>query len=142
MSSLNLLRLSRLTDREDFLEIAEKNMALFGDQMKKQPRSLPQMLVALDYYLSKPQHIVIVGDPEASDTQKMLSEVYQKFIPGKMLIVVGNLNSQKDIGKYLPFVKDFTRIDGKATAYVCIDYTCSLPTNDIRTMSRILSDKL
>ena len=141
VASLNLLRLGQLNDRADFLEAAEKNLTLFGNQMKQQPRSLPQMLVALDYYLSKPQHIVIVGDPESSDAQEMLAAIHQRFIPGKVLIVVDNAESQTDIGKYLPFIQDFSRIDSKATAYVCIDYTCSLPTNDVQAMSHILSSK-
>ena len=124
-----------------FWKQPKKNLTLFGNQMKQQPRSLPQMLVALDYYLSKPQHIVIVGDPESSDAQEMLAAIHQRFIPGKVLIVVDNAESQTDIGKYLHFIQDFTRIDSKATAYVCVDYACSLPTDDVQTMSHILSGK-
>ena len=141
VASLNLLRLSQFTDRADFREVAEKTLTLFGNQMKQQPRSLPQMLVALDYYFSKPQHIVIVGNLEAPDTKEMLEAVHQRFIPVKALIVVDNAEPEKGIGEYLHFIQDFTRIDGKATAYICIDYACSLPTNDVRAMGQILSGK-
>ena len=106
--------------------------------MKEHPRSLPQMLVALDYYLSKPQQIIIVGDPEAPDTRKMLETVYQRFIPNKILAVLGVPESQEGMAKYLPFAQDFTLMDNKATAYICIDYACALPTNDIRMVGRIL----
>lgn len=137
---LNLLRLIQFTGREDFLHAAEKTLTLFGAQLKQQPQSLPQMLVALDYYFSKPRQIIIVGDPERSDTQEMLRAVHEQFIPHKILIVLNSAESRKAIGAYMPFVRGLTRIDGKATAYVCINYTCALPTNDIQVMSRLLRD--
>ena len=88
VATLNLLRLSQFADRADFLEIAEKTLTLFGGQMRQYPRSLPQMLVALDYYLSKPRQIIIVGDPELPDTREMLKAVHEQFIPVKILIVL------------------------------------------------------
>jgi len=33
-----------------------------------------------------------------------------------------------------PFTKDLTTIDGKATAYVCRNYMCNLPTIDVQKM--------
>jgi hypothetical protein len=33
-----------------------------------------------------------------------------------------------------PYVSDYAAIDGKATAYVCFNYLCSLPTTDIDIM--------
>lgn len=141
VATLNLLRLSQFTDREDFLQIAEKTLTLFGAQMKRYSRSLPQMLVALDYYFSKPQQIIIAGDLEAPCTQEMLKAVHQRFIPNKILIVLGDAESQKAVSRYLPLVEGFARIDDKATAYVCVNYTCALPTNDVVMMNEILDNK-
>ncbi len=138
VATSNLLRLSQFADREDFLKIAEKTLTFFGAQMKDYPRSLPQMLVALDYYLSKPQQIIIAGDLEAPCTQEMLKAIHQRFIPNKIIIVLGDAESQKAVSGYLPFVENLARIDNKATAYVCVNYTCALPTNDVQVMSHIL----
>ncbi|MFC1714842.1 thioredoxin domain-containing protein [Candidatus Poribacteria bacterium] len=138
VATLSLLRLSQFTDSEDFLKIAEKTLTLFGDQMKRHPRSLPQMLVALDYYLSKPQQIIIVGDLDSPDTQEMLKAVHQRFIPSKILVVLSDEESQKAVRGYLPFVENLARINDRATAYVCVNYTCALPTNDVQVMSRVL----
>ena len=33
-----------------------------------------------------------------------------------------------------PFTAPLQQVNGKATAYVCRDFKCSLPTNDIPTM--------
>lgn len=141
---LNLLRLAQFTGRDDFHEKAEKTLSLFGAQMKQQPRSLPQMLVAVDYSLSKPKQIIILGGIEGADTRKMLREVHKQFIPNKILMVLGSKESQQQMSTYMPSVSAYSRINGKATAYVCINYACLLPTNDVQVMSRALegiSDK-
>jgi uncharacterized protein YyaL (SSP411 family) len=33
-----------------------------------------------------------------------------------------------------PFAASLHQVNGQATAYVCRDFTCSLPTNDIPAM--------
>ncbi len=134
VATLNFLRLGQLTRREDLLAAAEKTLTMFSSQMKQFPRSLPQMLVALDYYLSKPQQIIIVGDLAENDTHEMLRAIYGYFIPNKILIVLDGAKTQEEFGRYLPFVREFTRMDGKATAYICVDYACRLPTNDVKAV--------
>jgi len=37
------------------------------------------------------------------------------------------------------FIKYMPNIDGKATAYVCINYTCKKPTTDVNEMLRQLN---
>jgi len=33
------------------------------------------------------------------------------------------------------------RIDGKASAYVCHNYTCKMPTNDLQQIEMLLDEK-
>jgi uncharacterized protein YyaL (SSP411 family) len=37
-----------------------------------------------------------------------------------------------------PFTREFTAIDGKATAYVCRNHTCRLPVTDPGSLAAIL----
>ncbi|MBI5624358.1 MAG: thioredoxin domain-containing protein [Elusimicrobia bacterium] len=141
VAALNFLRLSQFTGRKDFREAAEKTLTRFGAQMAQQPRSLPQMLVALDYALSKPRQIIIAGAPAGPDTLKMLREVHQRFIPSKILMVVEDGKSKDYFLKRLPFLKGVSRIKGRATAYVCVNYACELPTNDLEVFRSILDRK-
>ena len=39
----------------------------------------------------------------------------------------------------LPLLKDRGRIDGRATAYVCRNYTCDLPVNEPAALARQLA---
>ena len=141
VAALNLLRLAQFTDREDFRQVAEKTLTLFGKQLAQDPGSLAQMLVALDYALSKPKQIVIAGDPSAKDTQAMLRLVHDRLIPGKILLLADGGKGQETLARRLPFLKGVTRKRNKATAYVCIDYACKLPTNELRVLAQILDNQ-
>lgn len=48
---------------------------------------------------------------------------------------------QETLARRLPFLNGITRKQNKATAYVCIDYACELPTNNPAVLSRILNQK-
>lgn len=77
----------------------------------------------------------------ASDTRKMLREVHVRFMPHKILMVVGEGGSRETLMRWLPFLKGVTPVKGKATAYVCVDYACELPTSDLPTFQAILDGK-
>ncbi|MBI2118490.1 MAG: thioredoxin domain-containing protein [Elusimicrobia bacterium] len=140
VSALNLLRLAQFTGQEGFRKAAEKTLIRFGAQMKQQPRSLPQMLVALDYALSKPKQIIIAGDLKSADTIKMVQEVHKRFIPNKILMVIDEGKNRESLTHFLPFLEGIRRIQGKSTAYVCINYACELPTNDLQILQKILDE--
>ena len=41
----------------------------------------------------------------------------------------------------IEFFKDFHPIDDKATAYVCQNFVCQLPTNDPAVLAKLLDGK-
>jgi hypothetical protein len=130
MAVLLLLRLAQFTDRADYRDAAEKTLQLFGDHLHKAPSTVAQMACALDFYLSKPKQIVIAGKVDAADTRALLHAVRERYLPNAILILVDGGDSQKTLAKLLPFLETIKSIDGKATAYVCVNYACQLPTND------------
>ena len=44
-----------------------------------------------------------------------------------------------EIAKLAEFTKNQSSIDGRATAYVCMNYNCKLPTTDIDKMLQLLN---
>ena len=38
----------------------------------------------------------------------------------------------------LEILETLSRLDGKATAYICENYVCQLPTNDVAVVARLL----
>lgn len=138
VAAMNLLRLAGYSDRKDLRRAAEKTMRLFGKQMKEHPAAVPQMLAALDLVLSKPYQIIIVGRPDDPGTKAMLRKVHSRFIPNKILIVLDRGSGRKGLVGRLPFLKNLSQIDARPTAYVCVNYTCKLPTNDVGLLGRLL----
>jgi len=130
MATMLLLRLAQFTDRAAYRDAAEKTLQLFGDHLNKGPSAVPQMACALDFYLSKPKQIVIAGKADAPDTRAMLNAVRERYLPNAIVILADGGDSQKTLTKLLPFLETIKPIGGKATAYVCVNYACQLPTND------------
>ena len=129
MATLLLLRLAQFTDRDDYRKAAERTLTAFSPLMQRAPHVVPQMLCALDLYLSKPKQIIIAG--KSDDT--MLRVIREKFLPNKIVA-----HADQRLVKLMPYIKDMTPVDGKATAYVCEDFVCQLPTNDIEALRKLL----
>jgi hypothetical protein len=121
--------------------MAEQTLRLLSNQLQSAPHAMPQMLAAVDFSLDKPKQIIIAGKPNAPDTRAMLRAVHERFIPNKILLLADHGSGQDYLGQYLPFVKSMTMIEGKATAYVCENYACQLPTTQIEVMVRLLEGK-
>jgi uncharacterized protein YyaL (SSP411 family) len=45
------------------------------------------------------------------------------------------------IAKLVPYTKEQTGKDGKATAYICRNFACQLPTTEIQKMRELLEKK-
>ncbi len=140
LSAINLLRLAEMANRPAWREKADNIFRVFSRQIEHAPETLPQMIAAVDFALSKPRQIVIAGNRDHQDTQALLDVVNQRYLPNKVLFLVDGKASQQLAG-WLPFVEGMHAIDGKATAYVCENYTCKLPTTDPQRIAALLDEK-
>ncbi len=133
VAAKNLLRLYHLTGRDDYLQRAERVLSLYAQPMERQSFGLGAMLNALDFYLRKPYEIVLIGDPQAADTQAFLQAIRGQYMPNKIVVQLDpqHLDTHLDA---LPLLRDLlagkTQVAGRATVYVCHDFTCSLPITE------------
>jgi len=134
---LNLLRLAQMTDRADFRASAARALEAFGSRMVAAPVGVPQMLVAYAFSISKPRQIVLVGERDAPDTRQLLAALHSRFVPQRIVLLV-NGESRQALARYLPAVAGMAAIGGQATAYVCEDYACKLPTADVAAFAQLL----
>jgi hypothetical protein len=138
IAALNLLRLAQMTDNVEYGQRADKTLAAFSQTLMQTPHAMPQMLVALDFRLRKPMLVIIAGKPDGSDTRAMIRTAHERFIPNMILLLADGNADQRSPGMFNEFIKNVTMIDGKATAYVCENHVCRLPTGDLATLRRIL----
>ncbi len=141
VAALNLLRLAQIKDDPDFAERARKTIAAFSDRLTRGPVTLPQMLVALDFSLSKPRQVVIAGPRDSEATKALLREVHTHYFPGKILLLADGGDGQKWLGEKLEFIRTVAPIGGKPAAYVCENFVCQLPTSDQTKLRELLTPK-
>jgi uncharacterized protein len=139
VATLNLLRLSQMTDHKGLREKADKSLAHFSARLADHPSAMPQMLSAALFGMSKPKQIIIASIGETPDRQAMLHEIYKEFLPNKIILGADGGDGQRFLGDRVAVIKDVSAIDGKATAYVCENYVCKLPTTDLAELRKMLA---
>lgn len=139
---LNLLRLGRITGNPDFEARADKMMRAFSQTITASPISYTQFLNAVDFALTPSCEVVITGDARLEDTKTMLSALGQPFIPNKVVLFVPTEDGVSSILDLAPFTQNLEPLDGEATAYVCRNYNCALPTTEIEKMLELLQSSV
>lgn len=142
ISLLNLLRLAQMTDNAQFRKKAEETFAVFSVNLTRAPHAMPQMMAAFGYHLDKPKQIIIAGNPDSPDTKNMLEAVHRHFLPNKILMLADGGEGQKSMAQHFEFITAIQQINGKATAYICENKVCKLPTTEVETMERQLNNYL
>ena len=139
VAMLNLLRLGRINASSGLEDIAAEIGKAFSKTANDSPLFHTQLLTALSFAVGPSYEIVIVGKSNARDTAEMLRAVRSNFIPNKVLIFRPTNRDNSALDGIAGYTKGFESIDGKATAYVCQNYVCSLPTTDIDKMLELLN---
>ena len=132
-----LLRLAVITGDGELERRASGALRSVRQLMMTFPTAAGHWLGALDFYLSRPKEIVIVGERGDAGTAALLSEVHRNYIPNRVMLGV---EDGDDGVAGLPLLAERRRIDGMATAYVCENYVCQLPVTDARALARQLVD--
>jgi uncharacterized protein YyaL (SSP411 family) len=135
IAASNLARLAQVTDREDLRKSLDRLLKSFAARTTAAPVNAPQMLVAYEFNLSKPKQVILVGE---TGIDAMLKELHARFVPNKIVLRVTDAASRKVIAGYISVVETMTAKDGKATAYVCENYACKLPTADHKKFAELL----
>jgi uncharacterized protein YyaL (SSP411 family) len=140
-AAMNLLRLAQFTDRAAWRDKAQGTISAFAFRLQSYPEAVPAFASALDFQLAAKKQILIAGDPRSPDTRELLRQVNTRFLPNKILLLADGGTGQKRLAHWLPFVEGAHRIKDHATAYVCENYVCKLPTTDPRVVAELLDKK-
>ncbi|MGB5925976.1 MAG: thioredoxin domain-containing protein [Dehalococcoidia bacterium] len=139
VAMLNLLRLGRMTANSDLEEKAAKIGRAFSRSVKQSPSAHTQLMVALDFGIGPCYEVVIAGQAQAEDTKAMVRALGTRFLPNKVVLLNPREQESPEIAQLAEFTRNQSSIGGKATAYVCLNYNCRLPTTDINRMVELLN---
>ncbi|HIJ89963.1 MAG TPA: thioredoxin domain-containing protein [Deltaproteobacteria bacterium] len=134
VSALNLLRLARITGNDEWLRRAETTIEAFAGRLNDYPSILPQMLVAHDFRLSTSRQFVVVGKLGRPDTEIMLAMIRKRFLPGKVVLLA---DGGKDhfLKQHQPVLAELPVQENKTTVYLCENFNCHLPINDLAELA-------
>jgi uncharacterized protein YyaL (SSP411 family) len=126
MAVTALLKLAGFTNELRYVDVSHQALAQMRPMLIQYPLGFGQWLQALAYVLSKPREIAIVGDPQAADTQALLTVVRDGYRPFQV-VALGTPSAQPPA---VPLLQDRGLVDGHAAAYVCRNLTCQAPVAD------------
>ena len=139
IAASNLLRLGQIRDSKEMRTRATKTIAAFAGALNHFASAMPQMLVALDVSLTKPQQIVIAGPVNSPETRDLLEEVHRHYLPKTVVLLADGGEGQKYLAEKLPELEGMATVEGKAAAYVCENFTCKEPATSVELLRRQLS---
>lgn len=135
VATLNFFRLARLTGRNELEELAQRQFNTFGSSLEQAPRGYAFMITALLFASAQASEIIVVSGADQRGAGEMIDIIRASFRPFTHSVLYSDEHS--DIKKMIPFVENYTPVNGMATAYVCENDTCSYPvtnTNEFRKM--------
>ena len=139
-AALNLLRLSRLTYDAKLSQAADEQLQAFAGAVASYPPGHALTLAALDFAYGEASEIVIAGDPaKPRDTETMLRTVQRQYLPNALLILHPPGAAGEEVRKLIPLVQDKLPLGGQATAYVCQNFACQAPTQDLEELENLSS---
>ena len=75
------------------------------------------------------------GLPAAKDTRAMFAALRKPFLPSKVVLLrPADKKAADEIIRMSPYTEFMVPKDGRATAYVCSNFVCKLPTTDVSQM--------
>ena len=120
-----LLHLATLTGNESYQRTAMSLLRVMSNSIRRYPSGFGRALSAIDCLLSTPKEICIVGEASDPNTAALLHEVWQRYLPNKVVALTSVVDEQA--AETVPLLSNRTMIKDQATAYVCEHYTCKTP---------------
>ena len=130
-----LLHLARLTGDSDYERPTTAALRSVQELMVQYPLGFGHWLCALDFYLSKPKEIAVVGRLGDPAMKSLMNVITKRYLPNKVL-------AGGDPGELartsIPLLHDRGMIQNRPTVYLCESYVCHAPTTDPDALATLL----
>ena len=126
VAALALLKLSLLSGKEQYRNLATAILREVGDSIRRYPSGFGYALSAADFLLSTPKEIAIIGSTPL-DLEPLLAETWRRYLPNKVVAASFGVD-------VIPLLANRTMINDLPTAYVCEHYTCKQRVTDVSAL--------
>jgi len=142
MAAENLVRLARFTGHSKFDQRADSIFKAFAADATRMPSAHTQLMTALQLGAGPSLEVVIVGDPDKESTRALIKTVRTAYLPHAAVLLVAPGSRGTSVHRLAPFTKPYTQVDDRATAYVCQNFQCQLPTTDPKKLAKLLQEAI
>ena len=137
---MNMLKLSRITGNVKWAELSEKTIRAFSEDIYRTPTGYTLMLSAFLFDTNKSKEIVIVGNGEDNKTKEFINSFHSKYAPHKILLFKDTSLNNNQLEQLANWTSTQYSIDDKPTAYICKNFACNQPTNDLKIALSLLDE--
>lgn len=134
VSAYNLIRLAKSISSPELLELAEAQIEAFAGVVQESPTANPFFLLAMQFAMRPTKEIVIVGEPQAEDTQQKVRLIQQAYLPETILQLQ---NPKQPIGPEEIQMKPSSHPQ-ESLVYICENYTCHQPITTMEELRKAL----
>jgi len=139
ISVRNLARLSEMLHRDEWHQLAARTANAFSASLKRAPTGMAQMLASMGWLQGSPKLVLIHGDAGSAQMKLLVEETRRRFLPRRVTLRI-DASSREFFESKVPFVAALPAgASGVATAYVCENFVCQLPTTDPAVLARLLA---
>ena len=138
VSANNFIKLGRILSRTDYEDISNNLIESFGKKINRYGPAYSNNLMAIDFIQGPSYEIVIIGN-NSKNIDLVLKEL-NSFKHDRKVIIKVNDSNRNELIKIIPFIDNFPdHTDSKPWIYVCKNFSCDLPTQDIEKVKELLT---
>ncbi|HKP85690.1 MAG TPA: thioredoxin domain-containing protein [Blastocatellia bacterium] len=138
VAAMALLKLGLMTGEQDYQRFATVILRTMRQAMSRYPSAFGYLLSALDFYLSEPKEIAVIGPVDSHEVRSLVEEINSRYIPNK--VVAASEAGDERAASEIKFMAARPMVDGKATVYVCRNYTCLAPVTSADELAERLNE--
>ena len=132
-----LLKIGKITGEQKYIDIASSMFAYFAGNLNQAPMAGTMMLCAKLFHERPTTEVLFAGRENDPIIREMNRHLNQQFLP--FSVVLFN-KSETDLKRINAFAVNQQMIHGQPTAYICKNYRCERPVNDLDDFLKIMKD--
>jgi len=130
---MNLLKLSRLTGKTEYEQLADGIVMTYAKMLIQTPAEFAGTMSALLFAEGPAYEIVISGNLETAETKEIIRAINELYLPEKVVILRPEKDN-KTIIKIAPYTKTQKMINEMPTVYICRNTACEKPLTGIKEL--------
>ena len=140
IAAINLLKLTRITGNIKWAQLADQIFRVFSTEIKNAPTGFTSLLSAFIFESSKPKEIVVVGSGNDPETAKALLSIKSSYNPNKVILFKDTNDKIQTLTPLANWTAEHQTINNKTTFYICEDFSCKMPTNNLEEALKLINE--